>query len=60
VGFQVLHDFLHLKYSSSLPVVGNRLIESETLSPPGRLEQGHFDSDVTEIAAPGFAVPALT
>jgi hypothetical protein len=29
----------------------DRLIESETLSPPGRLEQGHFGFKVTEIAA---------
>ncbi|HEY5215516.1 MAG TPA: hypothetical protein VIJ17_01335, partial [Pseudolabrys sp.] len=48
VDFQVSHDFLHLKCSSSLPVAPDRLIEREPILPqagstksPFACEAGH-------------------
>jgi hypothetical protein len=49
---------LHLKYSSSFPVVQDRVIESETISPPGNLDHAFFDFEVTASAAFGYAADA--
>ena len=40
--FQVPHDFLHLKCSSSLPVAYDRVIESETILPQGASTKSFF------------------